>query len=402
MAAVQWRILEIGGLALILVLAAWLNIWEISKNGYGNTYYAVAVQSMLRDWHNFFFAAYDAGGFITVDKPALGLWIQTASAWLFGFNGFSLVLPEVLAGLGTVAIIYHLARKYFGSVAGLTAALAMAITPIAVAIFRSNNLDALLTFALTLAAWAMLRAAETGRLWQLSLAVALVGLGFNIKMLEAFIVLPAFYLLYFLMARVSWPRRILHLTLATAVLAVVSFSWAAIVDLTPAASRPWVGGSQTNSEFDLIFNYNGLGRVTGAGEGFGGRGGFGNPFSSGTPGITRLFGNDLADQWSWLFPLLAIGVVAAIWVNRKRLRDSRSRYLLLFGGWFVTNALVFSFAQGIFHTYYLVLLGPPVAALAGAGISSLWSTFSRGHWSVRLLLPLALVLTGIWQLHVLQ
>jgi 4-amino-4-deoxy-L-arabinose transferase-like glycosyltransferase len=390
-------------LGLILALAAWLNVWEISRNGFGNTYYSVAVQSMLRNWYNFFFASYDAGGFITVDKPALGLWVQTASAWLFGFSGFSVVLPEVLAGIGTVAIVYHLARKYFGVAAGLMAALAMAVTPIAVAVSRSNNLDALLTFTLTLAAWAMLRAAETGRLWQLALAVGLVGLGFNIKMLEAFIVLPAFCVLYFFMANVSWPKRVLHLALATVVLAVVSFSWAAIVDLTPTAMRPWVGGSQKNSEFDLILNYNGLGRVTGQGEAFG-RGGFGggSMFNSGTPGIARLFGDDLAGQWSWLFPLLVVGVIAAIWVNRKRLRDARGQYLLLFGGWFVTNALVFSFAQGIFHTYYLVLLGPPVAALLGAGISSLWSAFTSGRWAVRLLLPLALLLTAAWQLHVLQ
>lgn len=401
--AVRSRTLEIAALALILALAAWLNVWEISRNGFGNTYYSVAVQSMLRNWHNFFFASYDAGGFITVDKPALGLWVQTASAWLFGFSGFSVVLPEVLAGIGTVAIVYHLARKYFGVAAGLMAALAMAVTPIAVAVNRSNNLDALLTFALTLAAWAMLRAAETGRLWQLALAVGLVGLGFNVKMLEAFIVLPAFYVLYFFMAKVSWPKRVLHLTLATVVLAVVSFSWATIVDLTPASMRPWVGGSQKNSEFDLILNYNGLGRVTGQGEAFG-RGGFGGGsiFNSGTPGITRLFGDDLAGQWSWLFPLLAVGVIAAIWVNRKRLRDARGQYLLLFGGWFVTSALVFSFAQGIFHSYYLVLLGPPVAALLGAGIPALWSAFTGGHWAVRLLLPLALVLTAAWQLHVLQ
>src|SRR5438132_7717511 len=141
-------------LAGVMLLAAWLNLWQLAQNGYGNTYYAVAVQSMLRSWHNFFFASYDAGGFITVDKPALGLWVQTASAWLFGFNGFALILPEVLAGLGGVAIVYYLVRRLFGPIAGLVGALAMALTPIAVAVQRTNDLDAILMFTLVLAAWA--------------------------------------------------------------------------------------------------------------------------------------------------------------------------------------------------------------------------------------------------------
>src|SRR5438132_440363 len=212
-------------LAGVMLLAAWLNLWQLAQNGYGNTYYAVAVQSMLRSWHNFFFASYDAGGFITVDKPALGLWVQTASAWLFGFNGLSLILPEVLAGLGTVLVVYYLTRRAFGPFAGIVAGLVTSLTPIAVAVQRVNNLDAILEFVLVLAAWAVIRAAETGRLWQLMLAVALVGLGFNVKMLEAFVVLPAFYLLYFFTARTGWWRRVAHLGVATVVLAVVSLSW---------------------------------------------------------------------------------------------------------------------------------------------------------------------------------
>lgn len=437
LAGLRVRGLELMGLVAVLLLAGWLNLWRISQNGYGNSYYATAVQSMLQSWHNFFFGSYDAGGFITVDKPAPGLWVQAASAWLFGFNGLSLILPEVLAGLATVAITFYLTRRAFGPLAGFVAALVTALTPIAIAVQRTNNLDAVLVLVLTLAAWAMLRAVETGRLWQLLLAVMLVGVGFNVKMLEAFVVLPAFYLVYLLMARGGWWRRVAHLSIATVVLAVVSLSWAVAVDLTPAANRPYIGGSKTNSVLELALGYNGLGRVTGQGENFGpggGRGfpgggpatggdaqplpqppngafqggppqaggnffggpGGGNPFDSGTPGALRLFGADLAGQWSWMFPLALVGVASAIWVNRRRLRGPRGQFLLLWGGWLATYGVVFSFAQGIFHSYYLVMLAPALGALAGAGVASLWTVYRRGGW-LALLLPAALVVTAAWQ-----
>src|SRR5436190_19637312 len=152
------RALELAGLAAVLLLAAGLDLWRIDQNGYGNLYYATAVQSMLQSWHNFFFASYDAGGFITVDKPALGLWVQAASAWLFGFNGLALILPQVLAGLGAIAIVFYLVRGVFGPLAGILAALVTALAPVAVAVNRTNNLDSILVLMLVLAAWAMLRA----------------------------------------------------------------------------------------------------------------------------------------------------------------------------------------------------------------------------------------------------
>src|ERR671926_263908 len=183
-------------LAAILILSAFLNLFRLTSEGYGNTYYSAAVKNMLTSWHNFFFVSFDAG-FVTVDKPPLGLWIQAASAKLFGFNGLSLLLPQALAGILSVALLYHLVRKTFGPVAGLLAALVLAVTPIAVAINRTNDLDSLLVLSILLAAWAAIRAAETGRIRWLLVCMVVVGLGFNIKMLEAYLVLPAFYVFYF-------------------------------------------------------------------------------------------------------------------------------------------------------------------------------------------------------------
>src|SRR5919199_2533136 len=226
-------------LAAILILSASLNLFRLTSEGYGNTYYAAAVKDMLTSWHNFFFVSFDAG-FVSVDKPPLGLWVQAASAYLFGFNGLSLLLPQALAGILSVALLYYLVRRAFGPVAGLLAALALAVTPISVAVQRNNNVDALLILALLLAAWAFIVAAERGSLRLLLLGVVMVGLGFNIKMLQAFLVLPAFYLMYLLAANTTWRRRLLHLGAATVVLLAVSLSWAVAVELTPSTERPYV------------------------------------------------------------------------------------------------------------------------------------------------------------------
>ncbi len=271
-------------LGVPLAVSAILNLWNLAQNGYSNLYYSVAVQSMTRGFHNFFFASYDAGGFITVDKPPVALWIQAISAKLFGFSPLSILLPEALAGIASVALLYFLVRRLFGTLAAFVAALALALTPIAVAVERTNNTDTFLMFTLLLAAWAITVATEKGKLALLALGLGLVGVAFNIKMLAAFIVLPAFYLLYFIAAPIKWHMRVLHLALASVVVFGVALSWPLAVDLTPAGQRPWVGGSQVNSEIDLALGYNGLGRVDGN-EGMG-RGNFGgNPIQGVLPGI---------------------------------------------------------------------------------------------------------------------
>ena len=265
-------------LAAVLGVSAFLNLFWLPNEGYANTYYAAGVKNMLTSWHNFFFVSFDAG-FVSVDKPPLGLWIQAASAWLFGFGGLSLLLPQAIAGVLSVALLYYLVRRAFGPVAGLLAALALAVTPISVAVQRNNVMDALLILALLLAAWAFIVAAERGSLGWLLVGVTVVGLGFNIKMLQAFLVLPALYLLYLLAARTTWKRRFLHLGVATVVLLAVSLSWAVAVDLTPAGERPYVGSSPNDSVLGLIVGYNGFDRLSGTSLGSSGE-----VMSAGTPG----------------------------------------------------------------------------------------------------------------------
>ena len=260
LAAATW---ERVALSLVLLLAAVLDFWQLNLVGFGNTYYAAAVKSMLQNWHAFLFNSFDSLGFVTIDKPPLGFWIQAASARVFGFNGLSLMLPQALAGVLSVALLYYLVRRVFGVVAGLLAALALAVMPVSVAASRNNIIDGLLVLTVLLAAWAVTRAVETGRLRWLLLCAVLVGLGFNIKMLEAYLVVPAFGLLYVLGAPVRWWARLGHLAVATVVLLAISLSWATTVDLTPAGARPYVGSSGTNSELNLALGYNGLNRLTG-------------------------------------------------------------------------------------------------------------------------------------------
>jgi 4-amino-4-deoxy-L-arabinose transferase-like glycosyltransferase len=259
-------------LAAILAFSAWLNFDQLSRYGYSNSFYASAVRSMMQSWHNFFFASFDPGGFVTIDKPPVGFWFQVLSAKIFGYNGVSLLLPSALAGVLSVWLLYYLVNRRFGHGAGLLAALALAVTPVAVASNRSNIIDSILVLFLLLGAWAAITAVERGSLRWLLLCAVFVGIGFNIKMLEAFLVVPAFGVTYLLGAHRSWWTRIWHLLLATIVLLAVSLSWAVAVDLTPASQRPWVDSTTTNSELDLAIGYNGLDRLLGM-HGPGGRGG---------------------------------------------------------------------------------------------------------------------------------
>lgn len=451
----------------ILVLSAVLNFYRLGQNGYTNEFYAAAVRSMLTSWHNFFYNAYDPGGFITIDKPPVAFWFQTISAWIFGFSGLSILIPSAVAGVISVVLVYDMVRRAFGTIAGLLAALALAVTPISVVMNRHNNPESLLVLSLVAAAWAMSRATAKGRLGWLLLAVAFVGIGFNIKMLEAFVVLPAFYLLYFLLAPLGWWKRIAHLALATIVCAAVSLSWAVAVDLTPANMRPYIGGSGNNSVMSLIINYNGLGRIDGSEFGGGSRGGFngqppsgfpgragnggqtrpgsqspggksnsngqtqpgfqfpfgggnangnrtfgngggrgGNPVIAGRPGLWRMFDQQLAGEAGWLLPLALLGLVIAgvqTWFrfSNGEQRALRQQSLLLWGGWLLTYMAVFSMAKGIFHSYYLVMLAPAIAALFGAGIEALWYAYRQGGWQ-RWLLPLALLVAAVFQVNLLS
>ncbi len=253
-------------LAAVLSLTIFLHFFQLEQEGYGNLYYAAAVKSMLASPHNFFFASFDPGGFVAVDKPPLGLWVQAFSAMLFGFDGWSLHFPQALSGVLSVALLYHLVRRVFGPTAGVVAALVLAVTPITIAANRNNTMDSQLVFTSLLAAWAASLAAERGKLRWLLLCAFLVGVGFNIKMLQAVMVLPAFYLLYLIASPIAIWKRLVHLTLATILLAAVSLSWAVIVDMTPPEDRPFVGSSEDNTVMELIVGHNGAARLGALGQ----------------------------------------------------------------------------------------------------------------------------------------
>jgi 4-amino-4-deoxy-L-arabinose transferase-like glycosyltransferase len=393
-----WHRLALGA---VLLLAAVLNFWQLGRLGYPNSYYAAAVKSMLQSWHNFFFVSFDPGGFVSIDKPPLGFWIETASARLFGFSAFSLLLPEALAGVLSVAVLYRLVARVWGSGAGLLAALFLALTPVSVVTARNNTIDSLLVLSVLLAAWAVSRAAESGRLRWLLLCAVLVGLGFNIKMLDAYLVVPAFGLMYLLCARTGWLTRISHLALSTLVMLGVSLSWAVVVDLTPAGARPFVGSSGDNSALNLALGYNGLQRLTGGAGTPGGGGAGGNGlFNGGPAGLFRLIGTTLGGQVSWLLILAVLGLaVAVISVPWRRL-DGRGRSLILWGTWLLVVGAFFSVAE-FFHPYYTVMLAPAISALAAIGVSVLWRSYRNGErrgW----LLPVVLLATAGVQAYILR
>ncbi|MGV8982347.1 glycosyltransferase family 39 protein [Clostridium sp.] len=248
-------------LSLILILSAILNFANLSIQGYSNLYYAAGVKSMTMSWKNFFFVSFDPASVVTIDKPPLGFWIQAISAKIFGYSGWSILLPQALAGVISVWVIYKIVKRSFGHVAGLLAALFLATTPIFVAVSRNNTCDNLLVLTLLIACWFISIAAEKGKFKYLIISLAIVGAGFNIKMLQAYMVIPAIYLVYLLSSAISLKKRIIHLICGTLVLLVVSFSWSIVVDLIPAANRPYVGSSTNNSEIELIIGHNGLERL---------------------------------------------------------------------------------------------------------------------------------------------
>ncbi|MCC6176394.1 MAG: glycosyltransferase family 39 protein [Chloroflexi bacterium] len=425
-----WQRLAFGA---ILLLSTALNVVGLSREGYGNEYYAATVLSMLQNWRNFFFASFDPGAFVSVDKPPMGFWIQAISAKVFGFSGWSVLLPEALAGVASVAVLYVLVRHAFGTTAGLLAALALAVMPVSVAVSRNNTIDSLLVLTVLLAAWAATLAVERGRLRWLLVAAATLGLGFEIKMLQAYLVAPAIFLLYLAAAPIHRAVRIGHLMLAGAVLLAVSLAWPVVVDLTPADQRPYVGSTEDNSAVNLALGYNGLERLMGrswalgqsggifgrlfgeVGQGVdsrgqsgpGGPGGFGGPGSAGengAAGLLRLLNQQLAGQASWLLPLAMVGMLVSswsAWTHRRQLaRDRRGQALLLWGTWLVVAGAFFSVA-GYFHRYYLVMLGPPVAALASIGVWGSWSALRHGR-RLGWLLPLALLATAGVQAYILN
>lgn len=392
-------------LFLILLLTAFLTCWKMWETGNGNQYYTAAVKSMLTSWHNFFYVSYDQGGFISVDKPPLGLWLQCLFALVFGVRGWSVILPSVLCALGSVAVVYCLVKKHWCEMTALLACLFMALTPIFAVVSRTNNLDAPLVFVCLLAVGALLKAAEKGSLKYIILTMVLLGLGFNIKMLQAYMFLPAVYLVYFFTAEATWPRRVIHLVVATVVLLAVSLTWCLIVDLTPAQDRPYVGSSSTNSTLELAVGYNGLLRALPVPKGTMAdiSGAISQvPNEGAEAGILRLFNKEMAGQAGWLLPLAVFGLLALVMRVLQKDQSGRKhslRQLLLWGGIFVPMYVYFSIS-GHIHRYYLIMFVPCLAVLAAIAVTEFERRFKI--YKTGFLLPLAFAVTAAVQVFILR
>jgi 4-amino-4-deoxy-L-arabinose transferase-like glycosyltransferase len=413
-------------LAVICLGAAALYCWGIWHGQIGNTYYTAAAKSMRDSFTNFLFGSFDPYGVVTVDKPPLFLWPQVISVWLFGYHGWAVLLPQAVEGVAAVFLLHRTVRRWMGEHAALIAALVLALTPITVAIDRDNNPDTLLVLLLVAAAYAFTRSASAdlprGRTLWLLLCAFFVGCGFVTKMMQAWIVVPGFAVAYLVARKDSPLRRIGDLAGAGAVLAVSSFWWPLLHDLWPG-TKPYMGGSTNGTAMDLIFGYNGFGRVFGQHGGFGGHGGHprGLRMGSGThaaggmrppggmagmfggdSGADRLFSDSVGGQISWLLPLslFVLGVVTVGGIlrwRRKEPMDPRCRAVWwMWGSWLLVTGVVFSFAQGIWHPYYTTMLAPAIAAITGAGVVVLWRRYRTPGGMSWALLPIAVLLTGVW------
>uniref|UniRef100_UPI000A8E7F01 ArnT family glycosyltransferase n=1 Tax=Nocardia pseudovaccinii TaxID=189540 RepID=UPI000A8E7F01 len=359
-----WRRVSLAGL---LIATALLYLWNLGASGWANDFYAAAVQAGSQSWKAMLFGSSDAANAITVDKTPAALWVMDISARLFGFNSWSLLVPQALEGVAAVAVLYAAVRRVSGHWAGMLAGAVLALTPAATLMFRFDNPDALLVLLLTLAAYCVLRAIEKDSgAWWLPLAGVAVGFGFLAKMMQAFLVLPAFALVYLLAAHAPLRTRIVR-SVAAVLAVVMSAGWyLALVTLWPAASRPYIGGSQHNSVLELALGYNGFGRLTGNETG-----GLGN--LNFDVGWARLFGSEMGGQIAWLLPAALILGAAGLWLTRRAPRTDATRAaLLLWLGWLIVTGVVFSYANGILHPYYTVALAPAIAGAIAVGAGLLW------------------------------
>ena len=382
-----WPRLALPGLLLATGL---LYFYGLTQSGWANAFYSAAAQAGSESWTAFFYGASDAAGSITVDKPPASLWVMALSVRVLGLSSFSLLMPQLLMGMASVGVLYATVKRQFGQGAGLLAGAVLALTPVAVLMFRFNNPDALLVLLMTLGAWATVRAVEKASPAWLVWVGVFVGFGFLTKMLQALLVVPAFALAYLVAAPTTLRKRVVHLLAAGAAMVVSAGWWIAIVELVPASLRPYIGGSQTNSILELTLGYNGLGRITG--EEVGSVGG-GNGW--GETGLGRMFNAAIGGQISWLIPAALLLLGAGLWARGRNPRtDARRAAYLLWGGWLVVTLLTFSLMAGIFHEYYTVALAPAVGALVAMGAREMWER--RDGVVASVVLAVAAAATSVW------
>ena len=385
-------------LAALLLGTAVLNLWNLGASGWANAFYSAAAQAGSADWTAWFFGSSDAANAITVDKPPASLWIMGLSVRLFGLNSWSILVPQALMGVGTAWLVYLAVRRAAGPAtadaslahrAGLLAGAVLALTPVAVLMFRFNNPDALLVLLMTAAAYAVLRAIQDAHLRWVLFAGVLLGFGFLTKQLQVLLVVPGFALAYLLAAPAGLGKRILHLLATGVAMMVAAGWWLAAVELIPAAERPYIGGSQNNSIVELTLGYNGLGRLNGDETGsVGGGNGWG------TPGLFRLFNTEFGGQIAWLLPSVLLLGAGLLWLGRRAPRTDPVRAsVVIWGSWVLVTGLTFSFMAGIIHPYYMVALAPGIAGLAGLGGILLWQR--RDQPFAAAVLAAALVTAGV-------
>ncbi|MFT4108258.1 ArnT family glycosyltransferase [Propionicimonas sp.] len=418
-----------GTVIALLVATGFLYIWGLSASGYANSFYSAAAQAGSTNWTAWFFGSLDGGNSITVDKPPAAIWLMALSVRLFGLSSWSILVPEALLGVASVGVLYATVRRTLltqrnapGSThpltprnahwAALIGAVAFALTPVATLMFRFNNPDALLVFTMVLASYFTVRAGERASRGWLAVAGVALGFGFLTKMMQAFLVLPALVVAYWIAAPASWKKRLVDLLVAFVTM-IASFGWyVAVVELTPASLRPYIGGSQNNSLLELILSYNGFGRLTGEETGS-----VGNSSSRwGEIGILRMFEGVSGGMVSWLIPaalVLCVGALGYAFAHRRlaptRDADGNRRQtpsqalaggIVVWLGWLVVTALVFSFMAGIYHDYYTVALAPAIGGAVALGGAGLWA--NRGRLVARLVLAAAVVGTGVWAVVLLQ
>jgi 4-amino-4-deoxy-L-arabinose transferase-like glycosyltransferase len=379
----------------LLALTAVLYLWDVTRNGWANDFYAAAVQAGTKSWKAFFFGSFDSSNFITVDKTPASLWVMELSSRIFGFSQWSVLVPQALEGVASVALLYAAVKRWFGPPAALVAGLVLALTPVAVLMFRFNNPDALLVLLMTAAAYTLVSAVESGRTKWLVFGGLLLGFAFLAKMLQAFLVVPGFAVAYLWAGPPRFGKRLWQTVLMGVGIIVGAGWWILAAQLTPAADRPYFGGSTDNNILQLAIGYNGLGRLDGSETGSVGGGGAGGAQWGGATGVLRLFHSEFGGQISWLLPAALISLGAMLWVSRRAVRTDRTRAAaLLWGGWVLVTGLVFSYMSGIIHPYYMVALAPGIAALVGIGATALWQ--ARLGLAGRITVAVAIVATAVW------
>ncbi|WP_353952265.1 glycosyltransferase family 39 protein [Knoellia sp. S7-12] len=383
-------------LLVLLAVTAAFYTYGLTSNGWANSFYSAAVQAGSESWKAFFYGSSDAGNSITVDKPPAALWVMALSVRLFGLSSFAILFPQVLMGVATVGVVFTSVRRWWGAAAGLIAGTVMALTPVAVLMFRFNNPDALLVLLMALGAWATMRSIERGSARWMALAGVFIGLGFLTKTLQVLLVVPFFGIAYLVAADTTLRRRIIGAAAGVGAMLLSAGWWVAIVELVPASMRPYIGGSQTNSFLELTFGYNGLGRINGNETGsVGGGNGWGST------GLGRMFSSSIGGQISWLIPSALILLAVGLWLRGRAPRtDVRRAGYIVWGGWLTVTILIFSLMAGIFHEYYTVALAPAVAALVGMGSAEAWER--RESWLGVGTLSAATLAAAIWSFVLLS